>query len=201
MILNIVLGAFVLLCLNAAYLLGVRVLEYQTNQLYQDRVYQLMFLGHLALGLVVILPVVIFGIVHWSNTRHRRPSPTKKLGTLLLVIATLILLSGLMLVRLDGFEAIEVRDPARRDIIWWIHVVTPLLAIWCFILHRLTGPKLKWRRGAQIMGGSFGAGGSDSFSLASRPKRVQPSSQRPVMPISNRLLLGRPAVDLSRKPL
>ena len=155
-ILNIVLGAFVLLCLNAVYLLGVRVLEYQTNQLYQDHVYQLMFLGHLALGLVVILPVVIFGIMHWSNTRHRRPSPTKKLGTLLLVIATLILLSGLMLVRLDGFEAIEVRDPARRDIIWWIHVVTPLLAIWCFILHRLTGPKLKWRRGAQIMGGSLG---------------------------------------------
>ena len=76
-VLNIVLGAFVLLCLNAAYLLGVRVLEYQTNQLYQDHVYQLMFLGHLALGLVVILPVVIFGIVHWSNTRHRRPSPTK----------------------------------------------------------------------------------------------------------------------------
>ena len=58
MLLHGVLGAFILLTLNALYLLGVRFLEYQSGQLYQDHVYQFMFLGHLALGLLIVVPVV-----------------------------------------------------------------------------------------------------------------------------------------------
>ena len=80
LLLHGVLGAFVLLTLNALYLLGVRFLEYQSGQLYQDHVYQFMFLGHLALGLLIVVPVVLFGLFHWRNTRHRPPSNTKRLG-------------------------------------------------------------------------------------------------------------------------
>ena len=62
LLLHGVLGAFVLLTLNALYLLGVRFLEYQSGQLYQDHVYQFMFLGHLALGLLIVVPVVLLGL-------------------------------------------------------------------------------------------------------------------------------------------
>lgn len=58
LLLHGVLGAFVLLTLNALYLIGVRVLEHETGELYQDHVYQFMFLGHLALGLVIISPEI-----------------------------------------------------------------------------------------------------------------------------------------------
>ena len=87
LVLHLVLGGFVLLTLNALYLLGVRLLEHQTGELYQDHVYQFMFLGHLVLGLAVVVPFVVFGFRHWKNTRHRPPSATKRLGLSLIHIS------------------------------------------------------------------------------------------------------------------
>ena len=30
---------------------------------------------------------------------------------------------------------------------YWAHVISPLLAVWLYILHRLAGPKIKWKTG------------------------------------------------------
>ena len=159
LVLHLLLGGFVLLSLNALYLVGVRLLEYQTGELYQDHIYQFMFLGHLVLGLLVVFPFVAFGLQHWKNTRHRKPSATKRLGSVLLLVSVLILVSGLLLVRLDGLEFLEIRAPGRRALVWWIHVVTPLLAVWVFVLHRLTGPRLRWKLGLRVMGVSTAISG------------------------------------------
>ena len=53
----------------------------------------------------------------------------------------MILVSGLVLVRIGGFE---VRDPRVRDAGYWLHVLTPLLAIALYVKHRLAGPRIRW---------------------------------------------------------
>jgi hypothetical protein len=56
--LRVVFLLFAALCLNGAYLAGVTFLEWRGGRLLQDYGYQLMFLAHLVLGLLLIPPVV-----------------------------------------------------------------------------------------------------------------------------------------------
>ncbi|MGB1520577.1 MAG: multiheme c-type cytochrome, partial [Limisphaerales bacterium] len=67
-----------------------------------------------------------------------------KVGYALLIISLLLLISGFALMRVEGFE---IRDPNARTWLYWTHVITPLLAVWLYVLHRLAGPKIKWKMG------------------------------------------------------
>ena len=60
---------------------------------------------------------------------------------MLLVTSIVLLISGIVLVRLGGFE---VRDPVVREVGYWLHLLTPVLAIALYIRHRLAGPRIKW---------------------------------------------------------
>ena len=62
-VLTAVFALFALLALNAVYLLAVRGVEAWTGQTYQNWFYLTMFLGHLVLGLLLIVPVVLFGLL------------------------------------------------------------------------------------------------------------------------------------------
>ena len=68
-----VLGLFGLLAVNGLYLAGVTWIEWSSGKVYQDHFYQLMFLAHLLLGLLLILPFVPFGALHLRNA-WRRPN-------------------------------------------------------------------------------------------------------------------------------
>src|SRR5258705_11404457 len=46
--------------------------------------------------------------------------------------------------RVEGFE---IKNPNVRSATYWAHVITPLLAVWLYILHRLAGPRIKWKVG------------------------------------------------------
>jgi tetratricopeptide (TPR) repeat protein len=52
-----------------------------------------------------------------------------------------VLTSGLVLVRLGGFE---VRNPAIRAVGYWLHVLVPLAAAGLYVKHRLAGPRIRW---------------------------------------------------------
>src|SRR5688572_28105428 len=71
-LLYIVLAIVALLGANAVYLSTITGLEWFTGQTYQDYFYQYMFLFHLALGLILLVPFVVFGIVHLILARNRR---------------------------------------------------------------------------------------------------------------------------------
>ena len=58
-VLLVVFALFGLLSINALYLLGVRILEAVTGQTYQNWFFMIMFLLHLVLGLMIVLPVII----------------------------------------------------------------------------------------------------------------------------------------------
>ena len=145
---------FTLLLINAVYLGSITFFEWKTEETYQDYFYQIMFLFHLVLGLLITLPFVIFGVIHFKNARHRKNRRAVWVGIALLVVMSLLLISGLLLVRFDFFE---VRDPVVRNFGYWVHVLAPFIGIWLFVLHRLAGPKIHWKAGGwiAILSGAF----------------------------------------------
>ena len=143
-LLGVVILLFSLLLLNSVYLAAISVLEQLNDTSYQNYFYLLMFLLHLALGLLIILPLLVFAVAHMRRAWRRPNRYAVRAGMGLFLMALLLLISGLLLTRFDFFE---VNDPQVRRIGYWLHVVTPFLVIWLFVLHRLAGPPIHWKTG------------------------------------------------------
>ena len=148
-LLIVLLGGFGLLAVNGAYLGSITAVEWATGDTYQGYFYQTMFLAHLVLGLLIILPALVFGAAHLRNgwTRPNRAAVRAGLGLYSTVI--LLVASGVILTRFDFFE---VKDPHIRDMAYWVHVVTPLAVVWLFVLHRLAAHPIRWKIGAAWAG-------------------------------------------------
>ena len=71
-VLYVVLTLFGVLAANGLYLTSITWLQYFTDRVYETHFYQFMFLIHLGLGLLLITPVVGFGVLHMIRSRHRR---------------------------------------------------------------------------------------------------------------------------------
>jgi len=143
-LLFVVLGLFTVLMVNAIYLLSVTI----AGASYQNWFYLIMFMLHLVLGLAIVIPVIVFGVGHIRNTRNRKKRRVVRVGYALFSTSILLLISGIVLMRLDifGFR-FEINQPAIRQAAYWVHILSPLIAVWLFIIHRLAGPKIKWRLG------------------------------------------------------
>ena len=146
-VLYVVLGLFSLLLANGLYLSGVTWLQYFTGRIYESHFYQLMFLSHLGLGLLLIVPVIGFGLVHMWRAKDRRNRRAVKIGYALFAAAIVILVSGVLLMRIGGFAVV---NPTTRNLIYWAHFLTPAGVIWLYWLHRLVGPKIKWHIGRRV---------------------------------------------------
>jgi hypothetical protein len=139
---NLVLLA--LIGANSGYLLSVTALEAYTRHVYQNYFYQIMFLVHLVLGLLLVGPFLVFGVIHMLNTRKRKNYRAVRVGYALFAVAVVVLVSGILLVRVGG---IDLKHPLVRSGVYWLHVLSPLAAGWLYWLHRLAGPPIKWRAG------------------------------------------------------
>ncbi len=142
-VLRIVFFLFALLMINSVYLSAVTFVEWLTDKSLQDQTYLYMFLAHLVLGLLIIVPFIVYGFIHIGNTKNRRNKRAIKAGYALFVFSILTLLTGLLLTR--GIPFIEVKNIQWRSITYWLHVILPIIAIWLFIMHRLAGQSLSWR--------------------------------------------------------
>ena len=144
----VVFGLFALIGVNSFYLVSVTAMEAATGETYQNYFYQFMFLGHLVLGALLLPTVVVFGILHIKNAHDRPNRRAVRVGYALYATALLLLASGVVLTRLEvfGFQ-FEVRDPFVRSTSYWLHVVSPLVVCWLFVLHRLAGKPIKWKIG------------------------------------------------------
>lgn len=140
----VIFGFVAALGANSAYLLSITLLERATGNLYQNYFYQMMFLAHLVLGFLLLAPVIVFGAAHIKNSRNRPNKRAVRVGYALFFTSLVLLFSGVALTRVEGFE---LKDPSSRSIAYWAHVATPALALWLYILHRLAGPRIKWRVG------------------------------------------------------
>ena len=147
-LLLVVLGLFALLSVGALYLAAITLAEHLSGEVYQNYFYQLMFLLHLVLGLALVVPALVFAAVHLARTWRRPNRNAVRAGYGLLATILVLLFTGLVLVRIEGI--IDLRDPDLRRIAYWGHVLSPLLVIWLFVLHRLAGPRIRWRGGGRI---------------------------------------------------
>ncbi|MCA8988199.1 MAG: hypothetical protein KDA78_11185, partial [Planctomycetaceae bacterium] len=154
---------FALMFANSCYLALVTFLEWLREETYQDYYYQYMFLIHLVLGAVLILPVVIFGFVHMWNTRNRRNRRAVRIGYALFTVSLVLLITGVLLVRVTGFD---LKNPLARSTVYWLHVITPLALVWLYWLHRIAGPRIKWAIGLRFAGvASVGIAGIVLFQM------------------------------------
>ncbi|MFM7102687.1 MAG: hypothetical protein ACKO3N_16135, partial [Verrucomicrobiota bacterium] len=149
-VLNVVWGLLALLGANSAYLLAVTFLEWLERARgvsYQNYFYQFQFLAHLVLGLLFVGPFLAFNVVHLRNTWNRPNRRAVGVGLVLFAASLVVLVSGVVLVRFDGLGALQVRSATGRSAAYWAHVIAPLLCVWLYILHRLAGPRIRWRVG------------------------------------------------------
>ena len=146
-VLYVVLTLFGVLAANGIYLASITGLQAYTQRVFENHFYQLMFLVHLGLGLLLITPVVVFGVIHMWRSRNRRNRRAVRIGYALFGIAIVILVSGLLLMRVGSFAIVDSRV---RNGVYWAHLVAPLVAVWLYWLHRLVGPQIKWHIGRRV---------------------------------------------------
>jgi len=138
-----------LLAGNGAYLATITGMEWFTGHTYQNYFYQFMFLGHLVLGLLLVVPFLIFGLAHMLAARKRKKKMAVRIGYALFATGIVALGTGLLLMRIGGFD---LKQPAARSTVYWLHVLLPLGAAWLYVLHRLAGPRIKWKVGLGYAG-------------------------------------------------
>ena len=143
-LLYFIFGLMAILGTNSCYLSSVTFLEWYSGETFQNYFYQYMFLAHLALGLILIVPFLIFGIRHMLAAKDRKNRRAVRVGYALFSVCIAVLVTGIMLMRVGGFD---LRQPLARSVVYWCHFACPLVAVWLYWLHRLTGPKIKWRIG------------------------------------------------------
>jgi len=146
-LLTVVFVLFALLVVNSVYLSSITALEYYSGQVYQDYSYLIMFLLHLFLGLLLIVPFCVFALLHARRAIKLDNRYAIRAGIALFTTSLLLLISGIVLTRFGFFE---INDPRIREPLYWLHVILPFVIAWLFILHRLAGrpihyqPALRW---------------------------------------------------------
>ncbi|MFM7867823.1 MAG: hypothetical protein ACKPHU_26715, partial [Planctomycetaceae bacterium] len=139
----IVLALLAMIGANSLYLAGVTFLAFWTGQTYEDYFYNWMFLVHIVLGLLIVTPFLIFGIIHMRNTKDRKIRRTVMIGYALFGVCLVVLITGFLLFR----SFVDLKQPALRSLVYWLHVAGPLAGGWLYWMHRLVGPKIRWRSG------------------------------------------------------
>ena len=84
-----------------------------TKPVPEDHFYQLMFLAHLSLGLLLVLPFVLFGALHLRNARRRPNRPAVRAGFALYASGLLLVLSAAS----DPSYAVE-EDYYQKALAW-----------------------------------------------------------------------------------
>jgi len=156
-ILRIVLGLFALLVVNSVALGLITFLEWRTGESLQDQVYLWNVLVHLGLGILLILPTILFGVLHMLRARGLPNRDAARVGYALFAVALGLLATGVLLLPLPFAPRSAT---GSRDLVYWLHVTLPIAAAWLFVIHRLAGPTIRWRVGGRwaIAGLAFAAG-------------------------------------------
>src|SRR5882672_3783629 len=150
LLLYFIFGLVALLGANSLYLASITFLQWLNKEVtYENYFYQFMFLAHLLLGLLLVLPFVIFGLAHIKNACNRPNRRAVRVGYLLFFISLVLLFTGVALMRFDFFS---IKNPVLRKPLYWAHVITPVLAVWLYVIHRLAGPRIKWAIGLRFGG-------------------------------------------------
>jgi hypothetical protein len=101
-LLSVVFALFALLGANSVYLSAITFLEWWRGLTYQNYFYMVMFGAHLVLGLLIVLPVIVFGVIHIKNSHDRPNRRAVRVGYGLFVIALVLLKTRACALRFIG---------------------------------------------------------------------------------------------------
>ena len=130
---------------NSLYMAAITFLGKVRGANFENYFYMWMFALHLGLGLLLIVPFVVFGVLHMRNTWNRPNRKAVRGGYWLFATCIGVILTGLVLTVFADMGVAE--DSVGRRATYWLHAILPLLAIVFYVTHRLYGPKIRWRWG------------------------------------------------------
>ncbi len=128
------------LAANSIYLALITFLESATGRPLQNYFYQYMFLAHLGLGLLIVVPFLLFVVFHFAAARRRRNRMALRTGYALGGASLALLATGLILVRFGWFE---IRDPRWRALAYWLHAALPIASATLYVWHRERGGRFR----------------------------------------------------------
>lgn len=105
----VILVGFALLAANGFYLSSVTALTWYLGTTQQTFFYMIMVALHLALGLLLVVPFLAFGVVHLATSLKRPNRAAIRYGVILLTAGVITVVSGFILVRIAGFEVLARR--------------------------------------------------------------------------------------------
>jgi tetratricopeptide (TPR) repeat protein len=173
-LLLVTLFLFGLLSFNSVYLGSVTFLGWMTGSSRENAFYLAMFLVHLVLGFLIVVPAIGFGAWHWRRAASHPNRRAVRMGIVAFAAAIVTLVTGVLLI--DGDVGRGMRDALGipgRSAAYWAHVLAPLVVVWGFVLHRLAGRRIRWGTGAAVVAASLAlVAGFDLWQRwdASRPR-------------------------------
>ncbi|TDJ39050.1 MAG: hypothetical protein E2O61_03420, partial [Gammaproteobacteria bacterium] len=196
-LLVVVLVGFAVLVVDSVYLGAITFLQWLNDVNLEDEVYQSAFLVHLALGFAIVVPAIVYAILHLRRAYDRPNRLAVRLGLGLFATVLVLLASGIALTR--GIPLGELRHPVAREVTYWLHVAAPLVAGWLFVLHRLAGQPVRWRVGGSIAAISLVL--SIAGMWLAEPRDSGPTGEPEFLPSLARTSTGRAiaAEDLMRE--
>jgi tetratricopeptide (TPR) repeat protein len=145
-LLFIIFASVAVLGATGVYLMAIRGLEWARNQTYTNQFTLGMFMAHEVIGVLLVLPFLSFGFTHLATARTRPNRVAVRLGIALFLISIAAGVTGLALIQLEKLPQLPTGTIARYTV-YWLHVLTPILAVVVYVLHRRAGPDIKWRWG------------------------------------------------------
>jgi hypothetical protein len=152
-LLLVIFAGVALLGATGVYLAAIRVLEWGPTS-YTNSYTIGVFMGHVLIGVALILPFLLFGFVHLATARHRKNRVAVRLGIILFIVGILTCVTGLALIQLAGLPQLPT-NTWGRNLMLALHYITPIAAVVLYVLHRRAGPDIKWQWG-YAWGGTVG---------------------------------------------
>jgi tetratricopeptide (TPR) repeat protein len=141
----LIFASFAVLGATGAYLGAITYMNwYDTSRLFTTPFTFWMLLVHCFVGLVAVLPFMIFAGAHLATAWKRTNRVAVRLGLVLFILGLVVCGSGLALFRLEGLPQLQTGTGART-VVYLTHVIVPLLAVYVYVAHRKAGPKIRWR--------------------------------------------------------
>jgi tetratricopeptide (TPR) repeat protein len=135
-----------LLGATGVYLVAIRLLESIHKITYTNQFTLWMFLAHVVVGVILVIPFLVFGLSHYATARHRKNRLAVKLGLSLFASGIVVGISGLALIQLEGMPQLPT-GTLSRSIVYFLHVLVPVGAVALYVLHRRAGPDIQWKWG------------------------------------------------------
>jgi hypothetical protein len=154
-LLAVIFASVAILGATGVYLVTITALERARGLTYTNQFTLGMFMAHVILGVAIVIPFLVFGFSHLASAHDRPNRVAVRLGIMLFVTSIVVGLTGLALIQLEKLPQLPTGTPARL-VVYWLHLLAPVVAVALYVMHRRAGPEIKWKWG-YAWGGAVGA--------------------------------------------